>query len=205
MLRVLLPALATCCATNSVLQVAGKLHALGDFMNSLTWKRQPKLFKFDSRRHRSRIWRVFGGERDYCTEKRADSLNEKWPENLACCHKRLYLNACAAYDGFPLRVEVTSCRNVLGQLATWKCVARQDVREGERISYSSRNWSLLRSKLNTRFFPLNGTLRALIPCPRTEITHPLVSHPPKKPKKPKKQTNKQDVNSELSFSIYMER
>ena len=143
--------------------------------------------------------------KEITTDKRADSVNEKWPENLACCHKRLYLNACAAYDGFPLRVEVTSCRNVLGQLATWKCVARQDVREGERISYSSRNWSLLRSKLNTRFFPLNGTLRALIPCPRTEITHPLVSHPPKKPKKPKKQTNKQDVNSELSFSIYMER
>ena len=104
----------------------------------------------------ARIWCVFGGERDYCTEKRADSLNEKWPENLACCHKRLYLNACAAYDGFPLRVEVTSCRNVLGQLATWKCVARQDVREGERISYSSRSCSLIRSKLNTRFFPLNS-------------------------------------------------
>ena len=35
-------------------------------------------------------------------DKRADSVNEKWPENLACCHKRLYLNACAAHDSFPL-------------------------------------------------------------------------------------------------------
>ena len=33
--------------------------------------------------------------------KRGDSVNEKWPENLACCHKRFYLNACAAYDSFP--------------------------------------------------------------------------------------------------------
>ena len=35
-------------------------------------------------------------------DKRADSVNGKWPENLACCHKRLYLNACAAHDSFPL-------------------------------------------------------------------------------------------------------
>ena len=31
-------------------------------------------------------------------------MNEKWPENLACCHKRIYLNACAAHDSFPLRL-----------------------------------------------------------------------------------------------------
>ena len=35
-------------------------------------------------------------------DKRADSVNEKWPENLACCHKRTYLNACAAHGSFPL-------------------------------------------------------------------------------------------------------
>ena len=34
---------------------------------------------------------------------RADSVNEKWPENLACCHKRIYLNACAAHDRFPFK------------------------------------------------------------------------------------------------------
>ena len=34
-------------------------------------------------------------------DKTADSVNEKCPENLACCHK-LYLNACAANDSFPL-------------------------------------------------------------------------------------------------------
>ena len=33
-------------------------------------------------------------------DKRADSVNEKWPENLPCCHKRIYLNACAARDSF---------------------------------------------------------------------------------------------------------
>ena len=37
-------------------------------------------------------------------DKRADSMNEKWPENLACCHKRIYLNACAAHGSFPLKV-----------------------------------------------------------------------------------------------------
>ena len=35
-------------------------------------------------------------------DKRADSVNEKWSENLACCHKRIYLNACVAHDSFPL-------------------------------------------------------------------------------------------------------
>ena len=44
--------------------------------------------------------------KEITTDKRAHSVNEKWPENLACCHKRLYLNACAAYDSFPLNVHV---------------------------------------------------------------------------------------------------
>ena len=35
-------------------------------------------------------------------DKRADSVIEKWPENPACCHKRIYLNACAVHDSFPL-------------------------------------------------------------------------------------------------------
>ena len=36
-------------------------------------------------------------------DKRADSVNEKWSENLASgCHKRIYLNACTAHDSVPL-------------------------------------------------------------------------------------------------------
>ena len=31
-------------------------------------------------------------------------MNEKWPEKLACCPKRIYLNACAAHDSFPLKL-----------------------------------------------------------------------------------------------------
>ena len=50
----------------------------------------------------ARIWRPFGGERDNSRQKPVDSVNEKWPENLACWHKRIYLNACAAHDSFPL-------------------------------------------------------------------------------------------------------
>ena len=37
-------------------------------------------------------------------DKGADSVNEKWPENLACCHKRIYLNACAVHNSFPLKL-----------------------------------------------------------------------------------------------------
>ena len=51
----------------------------------------------------ARIWRAFGGERDNSRQIRAESVNEKWPENLACYHKRIYLNACAAHDSFPLK------------------------------------------------------------------------------------------------------
>ena len=43
--------------------------------------------------------------KEITTDKRADSVNEKWPENLACWHKRIYLNACAAHDSFPLNVK----------------------------------------------------------------------------------------------------
>ena len=57
------------------------------------------------------IWRAFGGERDNSRQIRADFVNENLPENLACCHKRIYLNACAAHDSFPLthagRTELT--------------------------------------------------------------------------------------------------
>ena len=42
--------------------------------------------------------------KEITTDKTADSVNEKWRENLACCHKRLYLNACAAHAWqFPFR------------------------------------------------------------------------------------------------------
>ena len=53
----------------------------------------------------TRIWRVFMVAKEITTDKRADFVNEKWSENLACCHKRLYLNACAAHDCFPLIVK----------------------------------------------------------------------------------------------------
>ena len=52
---------------------------------------------------------AYGGSlpaKELTTDKRADSVNEKWPENLACCHKRLYINACAAHHSFPLNVHV---------------------------------------------------------------------------------------------------
>ena len=75
-------------------------------MSSLTWKTQPELFNFDSRRHRCKAKPpAYDGPlaaKEITTDKRADSVNEKWPENLACCHKRLYLNACAAHNSFPL-------------------------------------------------------------------------------------------------------
>ena len=75
-------------------------------MSSLTWKRQPELFNFDSRRHRCKAKPpAYDGPlaaKEITPDKRADSVNEKWPENLACCHKRIYLNACAAHDSFPL-------------------------------------------------------------------------------------------------------
>ena len=75
-------------------------------MCSLTWKRQPELFKFDSRRHRCKAKPpAYEGPlaaKEITPDKRADSVNEKWTENLACCHKRIYLNACAAHDSFPL-------------------------------------------------------------------------------------------------------
>ena len=51
----------------------------------------------------ARIWLAFVGERDNSRQIRADSANEKWPENLACWHTRIYLNACAAHDSFPIR------------------------------------------------------------------------------------------------------
>ena len=49
--------------------------------------------------------RIYDGSlaaKEITPDKRADSVNEMWPENLACCHKRLNLNACAAHDSFPL-------------------------------------------------------------------------------------------------------
>ena len=79
-------------------------------MSSLTWKGQPELFKFDSRRHRCKekppAYDRSLAAKEITTDKRVDFVNEKWPENLACCHKRLYLNACAAHDSFPLRNHV---------------------------------------------------------------------------------------------------
>ena len=42
------------------------------------------------------------GETDNARQIRAYSANETWPEDLACCHKRIYINACAARDCFSL-------------------------------------------------------------------------------------------------------
>ena len=49
--------------------------------------------------------RIYDGAlaaKEITPDKRADSVNEKWPENLACCHKRIYLNTCAAHDSLTL-------------------------------------------------------------------------------------------------------
>ena len=81
-------------------------HLKGNCHEQLTWKRQPELFKFDSRRHRCKAKPpAYDGTlaaKERTLDKRADSVNEKWPENIACCHKPIYLNACAAHDSFPL-------------------------------------------------------------------------------------------------------
>ena len=77
-------------------------------MSSLTSKRQPELFKFDSRWHRCKAnppaYEGSLAAKEIATDKGVDSVNETWPENLACCHKRLYFSACAAHDSFPLTV-----------------------------------------------------------------------------------------------------
>ena len=79
----------------------------GKLSSAVNLKRQPELFKFDSRRHQCKAkpptWRAFGGERDKSRQIRADSVNEKWPEKLACCHKRIHLNACTDHASFLLR------------------------------------------------------------------------------------------------------
>ena len=59
----------------------------------------------------ARIWRALGGERDITPAKRADSMNEKWPENLAFCHKPIHLNACAVHDSFSLKQRYKSYIN----------------------------------------------------------------------------------------------
>ena len=67
-----------------------------DFKNARTCVRS---FKGKAKPHE------YGGPfaaKEITPDKRADFVNEKWPENLACCHKRIYLNICAAHDSFPL-------------------------------------------------------------------------------------------------------
>ena len=54
------------------------------------------------------------------TDKRADSVNEKWQENLACCHKRLYLNACAVHHSFPLNVHVARKVELVSTFGTFQ-------------------------------------------------------------------------------------
>ena len=51
-----------------------------------------------------RIWRAFSSERDNSRQKswfHERKVAEK-PAMLPCCHKQIYLNACAAHDSFPL-------------------------------------------------------------------------------------------------------
>ena len=54
--------------------------------------------------------------KEITTDKRADSMNEKWPENLACCHKLLYLNACTANDSFPLNHQLNRALLLANQI-----------------------------------------------------------------------------------------
>ena len=58
--------------------------------------------------------------KEITTDKRADSVNEKWPENLTCCHKRLYLNACAAHDSFRLNVHVARKVELVSTFGTFQ-------------------------------------------------------------------------------------
>ena len=58
--------------------------------------------------------------KEITTDKRAHFVNEKWPENLACCHKRLYLNACAAHDSFPLNVHVARKVELVSTFGTFQ-------------------------------------------------------------------------------------
>ena len=92
------------------------------FKGKLSWavnlkKTAFELFKFDSRRHRCKAKPpAYDGAlttKKITPDKRADSLNEKWPENLACCHKWIYLNACAVHDSFPLIKEERKMVNYL--------------------------------------------------------------------------------------------
>ena len=54
-----------------------------------------------SRRHRCKAKPIaYDGPlaaKEITPDKRADFMNERWPENLACCHKRIYLNARVAH------------------------------------------------------------------------------------------------------------
>ena len=85
-------------------------------MSSLTWKRQPEFFKFDSRRHRCKgkppTYDKPLAAKEITPDKRDDSANEKWSEKLSCCHKRIYLNSCAGHDSLPLirTDQITACR-----------------------------------------------------------------------------------------------
>ena len=109
----------------------------GNCHEQLTWKRQPDLFKFDSRRHRCKAKPpAYNGPlaaKETTADKRADSVNEKWPENLACCHKRIYLNACAAHDSFHLShlYEFGVCYN-------WnnKLYSDSDLTQSSQLAYS---------------------------------------------------------------------
>ena len=63
----------------------------------------------------ARIWWGFGSERNKLQTK--EQIPWTWPENLACCHKRIYVNACAAHDSFPLTTE--QCCTTNAALLYW--------------------------------------------------------------------------------------
>ena len=66
---------------------------------------------------------AYGGSlpaKELTTDKRADSVNEKWEEDLVCCHKRLYLNARAAHDSFPLNVQVARKVELVSTFGTFQ-------------------------------------------------------------------------------------
>ena len=109
--------------------------------------------QFDSRRQRCKAKPpAYDGPfaaKEITPDKRADPVNEKWPENLACCHKRIYLNACAAHGSFPLKVCVLRRAEYDIYLASVSSKGRQKQVHGNSVIYN--NISAVHQSFSTNF------------------------------------------------------
>ena len=77
---------------------------------ALTWKRQPELFKFDSRRHRCKakppgIWRLFGGETDHNRQK-SRFRERKVARKLGMSPQTTLLKCMRSSWQFPFKTEI---------------------------------------------------------------------------------------------------